>query len=53
MGKERPAEYDTPGKEANTILKDHDYASAPDPTVVDLALDENVSLGEEILELRK
>ena len=32
---------------------DHDYASVPDPAVVDLALDENMSLREENLKLRE
>ncbi|XP_038571128.1 uncharacterized protein LOC119900345 isoform X1 [Micropterus salmoides] len=40
-------------KRSHPPLLDHDYASAPDPAVVDLALDENMSLREEILQLRK
>ena len=35
------------------ILMDHDCASAPDPAVVDLALDDNMCLREEILKLRE
>ena len=35
------------------IPMDHDYASAPDPAVVDLALDDNMSLRDEILKLRE
>ncbi|XP_042260975.1 uncharacterized protein LOC121892169 [Thunnus maccoyii] len=50
---ERPAVQDTSGKKVDKIPPDHDYAAAPDPAVVDLALDENTSLREEILQLRK
>lgn len=44
-------EGDTSGKEADTVPEDHGYASPPDPAGVDLALDENLSLREEILQL--
>ena len=51
--RERPAaDDDTPNEEAIAIPGDHDYISAPDPAVVDLALEENTSLREEILKLR-
>ena len=50
---EQPAaEGDTPNEEAIAIPGDHDYASAPNPTVIDLALEENTTLREEILQLR-
>ncbi len=35
------------------VCMDHDYASAPDPAAVDLALDDNMSLREEIHRLRE
>uniref|UniRef100_A0A3B3U6I5 THAP domain-containing protein 1 n=1 Tax=Poecilia latipinna TaxID=48699 RepID=A0A3B3U6I5_9TELE len=38
---------------ANVCTKEHDYASAPDPAVVDLILEENDALREEIRQLRK
>uniref|UniRef100_A0A3B3UN88 THAP domain-containing protein 1 n=1 Tax=Poecilia latipinna TaxID=48699 RepID=A0A3B3UN88_9TELE len=38
---------------ANVCTKEHDYASAPDPAVVDLILEENNTLREEIRQLRK
>uniref|UniRef100_A0A3B3UUJ4 THAP domain-containing protein 1 n=1 Tax=Poecilia latipinna TaxID=48699 RepID=A0A3B3UUJ4_9TELE len=38
---------------ANVYTKEHDYASAPDPAVVDLVLEENNALREEIRQLRK
>ena len=44
--------YAPPNEEAKAIHSDHDYASAPDPAVVNLALEEHRSLGEEILQLR-
>lgn len=31
------------GEEADTIPKEHDYASALDPALVNLALDKNIS----------
>ncbi|XP_050928033.1 uncharacterized protein LOC108900981 [Lates calcarifer] len=51
----RPMETDTVGGKANanTAVRDHDYASAPDPAVVDLALQENATLKEVVLKLRK
>ncbi|KAK9973148.1 hypothetical protein ABG768_023892 [Culter alburnus] len=47
-----PPDDDTAGEEAD-MLVDHDYASAPDPAVVDLAFDDNMSLREEILKLKE
>ncbi|XP_014896595.1 uncharacterized protein ftr97 [Poecilia latipinna] len=38
---------------ANVCTKEHDYASAPDPAVVDLVLEENDALREEIRQLRE
>ncbi|KAF4096068.1 hypothetical protein G5714_023671 [Onychostoma macrolepis] len=35
------------------VCMDHDYASAPHPTAVDLVLDDNISLREEIVRLRE
>lgn len=51
--REQPAEDDAPGEEADTILEEHDCASALGPALVNLALDKNMSLREEILQLRK
>ncbi|XP_008407578.1 uncharacterized protein ftr97 [Poecilia reticulata] len=38
---------------ANVYIKEHDYASAPDPAVVDLVLEENDALREEVRQLRE
>uniref|UniRef100_A0A087X8K1 THAP-type domain-containing protein n=1 Tax=Poecilia formosa TaxID=48698 RepID=A0A087X8K1_POEFO len=38
---------------ANVCIKEHDYASAPDPAVVDLVLEENDALREEVRQLRE
>ncbi len=35
------------------VCMDHDYASAPDPAAIDLALDDNMSLRKEIHRLRE
>ena len=43
---------DPPEEDAVNPARDHDYASLPDPAVVDLALEENQSLREEIDRLR-
>lgn len=51
--RERLPDDDTPSQEADAIPIDHDYALAPDPIVVNLALEANASLREEILQLRK
>ncbi|XP_060917346.1 uncharacterized protein ftr97 isoform X2 [Labrus mixtus] len=52
--RERPVEeQDTSCEEAAGITHDHDYAAAPDPALVDLALDENKALRSEIDQLRK
>ncbi|XP_028676528.1 zinc finger protein 879-like [Erpetoichthys calabaricus] len=40
-------------EEDDQIREDHDYTSAPDPAFDDLPLDENVSLREEVLQLKK
>ncbi|KAF7641239.1 hypothetical protein LDENG_00288040 [Lucifuga dentata] len=37
----------------DVIPADHDYASAPDPAVVDCVLCENEALRKEILQLRQ
>uniref|UniRef100_A0A3B3HWH9 THAP-type domain-containing protein n=1 Tax=Oryzias latipes TaxID=8090 RepID=A0A3B3HWH9_ORYLA len=53
---ERPppmTEDDGDAGEKADIPMDHDYASASDPAVVDLALDDNMSLRDEILKLRE
>ena len=42
-----------PEEDAVNPALDHDYASLPDPAVVDLALEENQSLREEIDRLRE
>lgn len=47
------AEDDGDAGEKADIPMDHDYASASDPAVVDLALDDNMSLRDEILKLRE
>uniref|UniRef100_A0A3P9LCV3 THAP-type domain-containing protein n=1 Tax=Oryzias latipes TaxID=8090 RepID=A0A3P9LCV3_ORYLA len=54
--RERPppmTEDDGDAGEKADIPMDHDYASASDPAVVDLALDDNMSLRDEILKLRE
>ncbi|KAI4890216.1 hypothetical protein NFI96_009015 [Prochilodus magdalenae] len=53
--RKRPTEDGTPVKEADTLLGDHDYASAPapDPTAVNLVLEENTLLREEIFQLKQ
>ncbi|XP_014836619.1 PREDICTED: uncharacterized protein LOC106914384 [Poecilia mexicana] len=38
---------------ANVCIKEHDYASAPDPAVMDLVLEENDALREEVRQLRE
>ncbi len=48
-----PVLEDDTAVDNDEVCMDHDYASAPDPAAVDLALDDNMSLREEIRRLRE
>lgn len=46
-----PPEYNT--ALSLTVLKDHDYAVAPDPAILDAVREENAALREEVRQLRE